>query len=58
MYQIRVTYGQLEIAVSSPTEEWAETVAKPMTDLLPELVEAEIERAGLVEEGDEDGDGE
>ena len=62
MYNIRVAYGQFEITVASATPEWAETVAKVAIDCIPEMIEAEYERAGLpteeVEDDDGDGDGE
>lgn len=57
MYNIRVAYGQFEVTVSSPVAEWTEAQAKIAIDCIPEMVEAEYERAGLPTEEVEDGDG-
>ena len=62
-YQVRIAYGQFEIAVSSPTPEWAEKQIASALEELPDMVDAEFVRAGLevgereADEGDGEGDG-
>lgn len=56
-YAVTITYGQLQVAVSSPQADWTQEQVAQVLASIPEMLDAEYARAGLdVDPEEDDGD--